>query len=96
VELSTERTGKCGICQQVLSAGVLASCPQCRASYHHECWIYNGRRCAVFGCIKDPFPKRRLPAPQRHVDVFNPAVMISFAVAIAGLMWWVWNRLQAF
>lgn len=94
MELSTLRTGKCGICQQVLDAAALAACPRCAASYHAECWVYNRRRCAVFGCVKDPFPRRPRPAPQRHVDVFNPVVMGAFAVAIAALVFFVWQRFQ--
>lgn len=92
MELSTDRSGRCGICQQILAAAALSACPRCTASYHAECWDYNGRRCAVFGCVKDPFPRRRLPAPQRHVDVFNPAMLIGFALAIAGLIAFVWRR----
>ncbi|MBV8882239.1 MAG: hypothetical protein JO332_19945 [Planctomycetaceae bacterium] len=94
MELSRLRSGKCGICQQILAAALLAVCPKCSSSYHAECWDYNGRRCAVFGCVKDPFPRRALPSPQRHIDVFNPVVLAGFALAIAALVLFVWQRFQ--
>jgi len=85
VELSRLRSGRCGVCQQTLEGAALTVCVSCSAAYHPECWDYNGRRCAVFGCFKDPFPKRALPPPQRHVDVFNPLVLFGLAVVIAAM-----------
>jgi hypothetical protein len=96
VELSHLRSGKCGVCQQTLEGSALTSCPTCAAAYHPECWIYNGRRCAVFGCYKDPFPRRALPPPQRHIDVFSPLVLGAFALAILAAIAFTWLRFQSF
>jgi len=96
LELSHLRSGKCGVCLQALEGTALTICVKCSSSYHPECWDYNGRRCAVFGCVKDPFPRRALPPPQRHVDVFNPLVITAFALAIGGMLLFVWYRLQQF
>jgi len=85
-------SGRCGVCQQTLEGTALTVCVNCSAAYHPECWEYNGRRCAVFGCVKDPFPKRALPPPQRHVDVFNPIVLTGFAVVVASLLLLIWHR----
>jgi hypothetical protein len=54
-------TGLCGICKSELSEGPLALCTRCRALYHESCWIYNGGRCAAYGCPRahaerDPLP----------------------------------------
>ncbi len=89
MEVSRLRTGRCGVCQQTLEGAALTVCVGCSAAYHPDCWDYNGRRCATFGCVKDPFPKRRLPPPQRHIDVFNPVVLAGMALAIAALFFFV-------
>lgn len=86
--------GKCGVCLQALSGALLSSCPSCGTSYHPECWEFNRRKCAVYGCWKSPFPKRRLGPPQRHVDIFNPFVMASMVVAVVALF--AWNLLRWF
>jgi hypothetical protein len=96
VELSHLRSGKCGVCQQALEGDALTVCGACSAAYHPECWEYNGRRCAVFGCFKDPFPRRPLPAPQRPVDIFNSLVLAAFGLAIAAVMYMTWVRFSSF
>lgn len=87
VELSRLRSGRCGVCQQTLEGTALTVCVTCSAAYHPECWDTNGRRGAVFGCVRDPFP-----SPQRHVDVFNPVALPGFAVVVAGLLLLIWHR----
>src|SRR5258707_989446 len=68
----------------------------CPPASHREGGAYNGRRGALFGCVKPPFPRRALPPPQRHIDVFNPLVMTAFALAIGAMVLFVWHRLQQF
>ena len=84
--------GKCGVCLQSLEAEVLTFCTRCETYYHPECWRYNGEKCAVYGCWKSPFPKRRLGPPQRHADIFNPVVIASFVLAMAAVF--LWNYLK--
>lgn len=92
MEVSRLRTGRCGVCQQSLEGAALTVCVSCSAAYHPDCWDYNGRRCATFGCVKDPFPKRPLPPPQRHADVFNPVVLAGFAIVIGVMLWYAWHQ----
>lgn len=41
---------RCGICQSPVEAvEASTSCPDCRASYHPDCWEENGG-CASYGC----------------------------------------------
>ena len=96
MELSHLRSGKCGVCQQALEGVALTVCITCSTSYHPECWDYNGRRCAVFGCVKDPFPRRAPPAPQRHIDTFSPLVLAAFVLAILAVTAMAWYRFQSF
>jgi len=83
--------GKCGVCLQEMTGGALAPCPQCGTAYHRECWEFNRRKCAVYGCWKSPFPKRRLGPPQRHADIFNPFVMGALILALLAVMAWNWH-----
>jgi len=91
VELSHLRSGKCGVYQRAPEGDALTVCVACSAAYHPECWDHNGRRCAVFGCFKDLFPRRPLPAPQRHVDIFNP-----LGLAIVAVPYLTWVRFSSF
>jgi hypothetical protein len=87
---------KCGVCLHEMAGGVLARCPTCGTAYHRECWEFNRRKCAVYGCWKSPFPKRRIGPPQRHADVFNPYVlagMILLLVAVVAWSWYSFNTL---
>jgi hypothetical protein len=95
VELSHLKSGQCGVCKQTLEGDALTVCVACSAAYHPECWEYNGRRCAVFGCVKDPFPRRPLPPPQRHADISNPLVLAAFALAILAVLAFTWFRIQS-
>ncbi len=83
-----DHDGKCGICLQSLAAGGLTACPECRTSYHAECWIFNRRKCAVYGCWKSPFPRRRLGPPQQHADIFNPWFLGVLVTSVVGLLVW--------
>ena len=87
--------GKCGVCLQLLAAEVLTYCARCRTYYHPECWDYNGRKCAVYGCWKSPFPKRPLGPPQRHADIFNPGVLAGMTLAIIATFVWLAYRWHA-
>lgn len=54
----------CGVCKQSLADERLEPCPGCGTRYHRGCWIYNDRRCAVYGCAqaraeRDPLPSLR-------------------------------------
>jgi hypothetical protein len=84
--------GKCGVCLQELAGEVLTYCTQCKSYYHPECWKFNGKKCAVYGCWKSPFPKRRIGPPQRHADVFNPYVMA--ALILLTLAVFAWNYIR--
>ena len=83
--------GKCGVCLHELAGGLLARCATCGSSYHEECFKFNKRKCAVYGCWKSPFPKRPLGPPQRHADLFNPYVMAAIVLAMIAVF--VWNYL---
>jgi len=52
--------GACGVCKSALERDQLVVCSGCRALYHRECWLYNGGRCAAYGCSRaherDPLP----------------------------------------
>ena len=85
---------KCGVCLQELSDALLSCCTECGTSYHPECWEFNRRKCAVYGCWKSPFPKRRLGPPQRHADIFNPFVMAGMFIAVIALF--AWNIIRWF
>jgi hypothetical protein len=41
-------TGICSLCRQPALKDT-QSCPDCRATYHQQCWEYVGR-CAIYGC----------------------------------------------
>lgn len=44
----------CAICQAPIAEGEpLTACPDCKASYHQECWEYN-HGCAIYGCPQVP------------------------------------------
>src|SRR5881394_3850802 len=49
----------CAICQTPVKAGdAAASCPDCAAPYHAECWEENGG-CGVYGCTQVPKTEHR-------------------------------------
>ena len=83
--------GKCGVCLHELAGGPLARCATCGSSYPAECFKFNREKCAVYGCWKSPFPKRRLGPPQRHADIFNPFVMGALILALLAVMAWNWH-----
>jgi len=82
--------GKCGVCLQDVGDGPLAVCSHCGSTYHPDCWSFNRRKCAVYGCWKSPFPKRPLGPPQRHADIFNPYVMAGMIVLMLAIFVWNW------
>ena len=44
----------CSICQTAIQAGEpIGPCPDCRSTFHEECWKENGG-CAVYGCARMP------------------------------------------
>ena len=47
-----ERTVRCAVCATE-AAGSLNACAACGATYHSDCWSYNGG-CAVYGCAAAP------------------------------------------
>jgi hypothetical protein len=85
-----EPKGKCGVCLQEMAGGALVPCPKCGTAYHRECWDFNRRKCAVYGCWKSPFPKRPLGPAQRHADIFNPYVMAGMILVFVAVVVWNW------
>jgi len=53
-------SGICCICSGLLQGAGSAACERCKTVYHPECWEYNLRRCAVYGCASGGEP--RIPA----------------------------------
>jgi hypothetical protein len=88
--------GKCGVCHQDLGSGLLSTCSHCGSSYHHDCWTFNQRKCAVYGCWKSPFPKRPLGPPQRHADIFNPFVTAALVLIMLAVFAWNWIVFNGF
>lgn len=44
----------CAICQSPISdSDTQASCPECNAIYHEDCWEEN-QGCAIYGCARTP------------------------------------------
>jgi hypothetical protein len=84
--------GKCGVCLHDLDGGQLISCSHCGSTYHEDCWTFNRRKCAVYGCWKSPFPKRPLGPPQRHADIFNPFVTAALVLLMLAVFAWNWIR----
>jgi hypothetical protein len=80
--------GKCGVCLQPLTGDVLTLCNICQTYYHPECWEFNKRKCAVYGCWKSPFPKRPIGPPQQHADIFNPYMLAAMVTAVVALLVW--------
>ena len=54
--------------------------------------LESGKKCAVYGCWKSPFPRQRLGPPQRHADLFNPFVMITLILLMLAVFAWNWIR----
>jgi hypothetical protein len=90
--MSIDQSVKCGICLHDLAGGALSSCATCGTSYHAECFTFNKRKCAVYGCWKSPFPKRPLGPPQRHADIFNPVVLAALILLMLAVFAWNWIR----
>ena len=82
-------SSKCQVCGSPIEKGTKSTlCSACETPHHPECWEFNHRKCAVYGCWKSPFPKRRLGPPQRHADIFNPFVLVTlilFMLAVFAL-----------
>lgn len=77
-------SGKCAICAESLKpiGNGLVCCPVCRVFQHKDCWIYNGGRCAVYGCAKahaerDPLPTLGPDAPSWQVPGQGRAIRES-------------------
>lgn len=46
-----EAKGHCPVCSDEFTNKLTVLCGACETRHHHECWNYNNRHCAMFGCI---------------------------------------------
>jgi len=49
--------GQCPVCGLDLTVKAVITCTGCRTHYHQDCFQYNGEKCAIFGCEKNPSSK---------------------------------------
>ncbi len=83
--------GICGVCRQSLAGDALAACTRCGASYHPDCWRYNGRRCAVYACT----PSRGISRVRRGRGLSRADTVMAL-VAVGILVLLVLLALQTF
>lgn len=50
-EQLVEAKGHCPVCSHDFTSKRTVNCATCETPHHHECWNYNNRQCAMFGCM---------------------------------------------
>lgn len=84
VGFENDPTGACGVCKQPLSQqSNHSACPKCHALYHADCWEYNCRRCAVFGCVWARTSDPPIPADSQGTPPATPREEVSAAPDLA-------------
>ena len=59
-------------------------CERCRTPFHHGCWVFNDRTCAVFGCVKTDIEEEERKVGERD-SLTGTLPMASVVLVISGL-----------
>jgi hypothetical protein len=60
-------TRPCAFCRSNVEGKQWTTCPRCATVYHPDCWAFNSRRCAVYGCEPGLTPAAIHTRPVRPV-----------------------------
>ena len=47
---SNEDLAHCPVCATALKTEDIVTCPKCQTKHHQDCWEFNNKSCAVYGC----------------------------------------------
>lgn len=71
---------KCPVCAQDAVGGVV-SCPRCAVAHHFDCWEYQDRRCAIYGCAPPLVPPSPPPPGRSWGTIAYVVVALFLAMA---------------
>ncbi|MHC4605977.1 MAG: hypothetical protein ACYTAF_03480 [Planctomycetota bacterium] len=78
----------CQICQGGIEpdSPVVHRCEKCGTPYHYVCWVYNDRRCAIYGCERPDLEEEEREVLRESHGWFGDAPMRIVVVILAGVL----------